>query len=102
MRDLEAKRFCLIFPKGKGLVGGWFLLAQKLRALEVSTPTLSKGDLGTSNSENDGYSVKRKEKGNRVYAAVARVKTEELGDSLWVRPLCCLNLKIKLKRIWCS
>ena len=102
MRDLEAKRFCLIFPKGKGLVGGWFLLAQKLRALEVSTPTLSKGDLGTSNSENDGYSVKGKEKGKTVYAEVARVKTEELGDSLWVRPLCCLNLKIKLKRIWCS
>ena len=27
VRDLEAKRFCLVFPKGKGLVGGWFLLA---------------------------------------------------------------------------
>ena len=34
MRDLEAKRFCLVFPEGKGLVGGWFLLAQKLRPLE--------------------------------------------------------------------
>ena len=59
-------------------------MAQKLRALEVSTPALSKGDLGTFNSENDRYSVKRKEKGNGLYAKVARVKTEELGDSLWV------------------
>ena len=23
VRDLEAKRFCLVFPEGKGLVGGW-------------------------------------------------------------------------------
>ena len=84
VRDLEAKRFCLVFPEGKGLVGGWFLLAQKLRALGFSTSALSKGDLGTSNSENDGYSVKGKEKGKTVYAEVARVKTGELGDSLWV------------------
>ena len=27
MRDLEAKRFCIVFPEGKGLVRGWFLLA---------------------------------------------------------------------------
>ena len=84
VRDLEAKRFCLIFPKGKGLVGGWFLLAHKLWALGVSTLALSKGDLGTSNFGKDGFSIKGKEKGNRVYAKVARVKTVELGDSLWV------------------
>ena len=73
VKDLEAKRFCLVFPKGKFLVGGWFLLAQKLRALGVSTPALSKGDLGTSNSEKDGYSVKGKEKRKLVYVEVARV-----------------------------
>ena len=29
VRDVEAKKFCLVFPEGKGLVGGWFLLAKK-------------------------------------------------------------------------
>ena len=40
VRDVEAKKFCLVFPEGNGLVGGWFLFAKKLRALGVSTPTV--------------------------------------------------------------
>ncbi|RVW30578.1 hypothetical protein CK203_086079 [Vitis vinifera] len=52
----------------------------EVKALGVSTPALSKGDLGTSNSKKDGYSVK----GKQVYAEVAKLKTGELGDSLWV------------------
>ena len=59
-------------------------IGSEVKALGVSTPALSKGDLGTSNSKKDGYSVKGKEKGKTVYAEVARVKTGELGDSLWV------------------
>ena len=62
-------------------------IGSEVKALGVSTPALSKGDLGTSNSENDGYSVKGKEKGKGVYAEVARVKTRDSrdsGDSLWV------------------
>lgn len=31
--DLEAKRFCLVFPEGKGFIGGWATLAEKLRSL---------------------------------------------------------------------
>ena len=84
VRDLEAKRFCLVFLEGKGLVGGWFLLAQKLMALGVSTSALSKGELDTSNSEKDGYRVKGKEKGKGVHVEVVRMKTGELGDALWV------------------
>lgn len=38
MIDLEAKRFCLVFPEGKGLIGGWATLAKKLRSLRVVTP----------------------------------------------------------------
>ena len=48
---------------------------------------MSNGDLGTSNFEKDGYSVKGKEKGKGAYAEVARVKTgdsKDSGDSLWV------------------
>ena len=72
------------FSRKKGLSKRVVYVGSKLRALEVSTPALSKGDLDTSNSENDQYSVKRKEKGNGVYAKVVRMKTDELGDSLWV------------------
>ena len=82
VRDVEAKKYCLVFLKEKGLVGGWLLLAQKLRALGVSTPTLSKGDLGPSNPKKDGCSIKGNEKGKSVYAKVARVKTGEPRDSL--------------------
>ena len=60
------------------------MLAQKLRALGISIPALSKGDLGTSNSEKDGYRVKGKEKGKGVYAEVVRKELGELGDALWV------------------
>ncbi|RVW43903.1 hypothetical protein CK203_072377 [Vitis vinifera] len=35
VRDLEAKCFCLIFPEGKGLFGGWNILAKKLREVGV-------------------------------------------------------------------
>ena len=34
----EANHFVLIFPEGKGLPGGWNILAQKLRACEVKLP----------------------------------------------------------------
>ncbi|RVW39535.1 Retrovirus-related Pol polyprotein from transposon TNT 1-94 [Vitis vinifera] len=43
-KDAENKRFSLAFPKGRGLVGGWKILASKLRSLGVS-PLLWKGAL---------------------------------------------------------
>ena len=42
VRDVEAKKYWLVFLEGKGLVGGRFLLAKKLRALGVSTLVVSK------------------------------------------------------------
>ncbi|RVW20304.1 Transposon TX1 uncharacterized 149 kDa protein [Vitis vinifera] len=36
VRDLEAKRFCLIFPEGKRLSGGWNTLDEKLREVGVA------------------------------------------------------------------
>ena len=36
VRDAEKKRFSLAFPEGRGLVGGWKILASKLRSLGVS------------------------------------------------------------------
>ncbi|RVW73596.1 hypothetical protein CK203_056989 [Vitis vinifera] len=29
----EAKKYCLVFPEGKGILGGWALLTEKLRSL---------------------------------------------------------------------
>ena len=34
--DVEGKRFSLVFPEGRGVVGGWKLLAGKLRSLGFS------------------------------------------------------------------
>ncbi|RVW55537.1 hypothetical protein CK203_075216 [Vitis vinifera] len=34
--DVEGKKFSLAFPEGKGVVGGWKLLAGKLRSLGFS------------------------------------------------------------------
>ena len=84
VRDLEAKRFCLVFPEGKGLVGGWFMLAQKLRALGITNQAMRKVDLSTSNSVKDDYRVKGKEKGKGVYPEAVRMETGELGEALWV------------------
>ena len=36
VRDAKNKRFSLAFPEGRGLVGGWKVLASKLRSLGVS------------------------------------------------------------------
>ena len=33
--NIEAKRFCLVFPEGKGLLGGCATLTEKLRSLGV-------------------------------------------------------------------
>ncbi|RVW86554.1 hypothetical protein CK203_045694 [Vitis vinifera] len=35
--DVETKGFCLVFRQGKGLLEGWAILAEKLRALGVVT-----------------------------------------------------------------
>ncbi|RVW14711.1 hypothetical protein CK203_092613 [Vitis vinifera] len=37
LRDAENKRFSLAFREGRGLVGGWKVLASKLRSLRVSS-----------------------------------------------------------------
>lgn len=41
--DVEAKRFNLIFPEGRGLPGGWSTLASKLRSLGVRLMPLPVG-----------------------------------------------------------
>ncbi|RVX05910.1 hypothetical protein CK203_023878 [Vitis vinifera] len=85
VRDVEAKKYCLVFPEGKGL--GY----KKLRALGISTPAMNKVFPGVPISKKVGSSFKEKEKG--IYADAIRVKRGELGESLWLhlrdRELLC-------------
>ena len=83
--DLEAKRFCLIFLEGKGLIGGWNILAEKLR----ETGVVPSGGLKDSLS----LEVLRKEKKMepRTFADVAKSKTGRLGDKFWLE-LGSLNI----------
>ena len=82
VQDVGDKKYCLIFLKGKGLVGGWFLLAKKLRALGVSTLAMSKVFSGVPIFEKVRCSFKEKVKG--TYADATRVKTGGPGESLWL------------------
>ena len=42
--DVEAKRFCLVFPEGKGMIGGWVILVEKLRAFGIVTHKEAKSE----------------------------------------------------------
>ena len=78
VRDLEAKRFCLIFLEGKGLSGGWSILADKLR--EVGVVLIG----GLKNPLSIEVLKKEKEPEPRTYADVAKSKTGRLGDKVWL------------------
>ena len=78
VRDLEAKRFCLVFPDGKGLTGGWNILAEKLREVGVVPTGGSKSPVS--------FEVLKKENEPepRTYVEVANSKTGRLGDKVWL------------------
>ena len=76
--DLEAKRFCLIFPKGKGLIGGRNTLAKKMREIGV-VPSR-----GLNDSRSPEVLRKEKELKPRTFADVAKKKTGRLGDKVWL------------------
>ena len=63
--DVEGKKFSLAFPKSRGVVGGWKLLAGKLRSLGFSSaqrgeehsasPSRGRGLNGASFGKNDQF-----------------------------------------------
>ena len=89
VRDLEAKRFCLIFLEGKGLSGGWNILADKLR--EVGVVLIG----GLKNPLSIEVLKKEKEPEPRTYADVAKSKTGRLGDKVWLE----LGRRVKPERL---
>ena len=78
VRDLEAKRFCLIFPEGKGLSGGWNILAEKLREVGVAPFGGLKDPLSLE------VLKKENELEPRTFADVAKSKMGRLGDKVWL------------------
>ncbi|RVX08206.1 hypothetical protein CK203_017772 [Vitis vinifera] len=78
VRDLEAKRFCLIFPEGKRLSRGWNILAEKLREVGVAPFRGVKDPLSLE------VLKKEKEPDQRTYADVAKLRLGRLGDKVWL------------------
>ena len=81
--DLESKRFCLVFPEGKSVLGGWVLLAEKLRFLGVGSREESKGTAafyGTGCS--DGEYVR---KAKKSYVEAVKTRGKKFGEAVWLQ-----------------
>ncbi|RVW64454.1 hypothetical protein CK203_061721 [Vitis vinifera] len=78
--DSKSKRFCLVFPEGKGVLGGWVLLAEKLRFLGVLSREESKNTAafyGTGCS--DGESER---KAKKSYVDAVKTRGKKLGEAV--------------------
>lgn len=87
VRDLEAKRFSLVFPEGRGLIGGWVLLAEKLRSLGIYLPVEYKVGVGMVGAK-EGRRDEETEKGEenkRSFVEVAKAKAGRIGDAVWIQ-----------------
>ena len=81
--DSELKRFCLVFPEGKGVLGGWVLLAEKLRFLGVASWEKSKGTAAFYGKGcTNGESVRKDKKS---YAEAVNVRGKKLGEAVWIQ-----------------
>ena len=87
VRDLEAKRFSLVFPEGRGLIGGWVLIAEKLRSLGIHLLDENKAGVGLVGAK-EGRRVEEKKKGEentRSFVEVAKAKAGRIGDAVWIQ-----------------
>lgn len=82
--DLESKRFCLVFPKGKGLLGGWPILAEKLRFLGVVTRDEAMSLQGQAVGRVEKSLDRPREVEMRVFVDVARATTERVWVAFWL------------------
>ncbi|RVX20321.1 hypothetical protein CK203_004871 [Vitis vinifera] len=87
-RDIEAKRYSIIFPEGKGQASGWNSLAVRLRGLGV---TPSKGLKFTNVPEaplkpKGVLEVQWKEKGveTKSFAEAVKSTSRRAGESVWL------------------
>ena len=80
MVDSESKRYCLVFLEGKGILGGWVLLAEKLRFLGVLTWDEPRGTTafygtGRTDGESEG-------KAKKSYVDVVKTGAKKLGEAV--------------------
>ena len=82
--DLEAKKLCLVFPEGRGLKKGWFLLVEKLRILGVTLSSEEKNPtwkgLGVGVEKKKG--LKLGERGD--FVKIEKKNEGRRGDALWM------------------
>ena len=83
MVDLESKRYCLVFPEGKGISKGWVLLAEKLRFLGVLSRDEPRGTAafdgtGSIDGESEG-------KAQKSYVDVVKTRVKKLGEAVWLQ-----------------
>ena len=78
----EGRRFSLVFPEGSGMMGGWVLLANKLRSLGIVPPTVSPevpemvvSSQGLTNSTVRGLS----------YAEAAKLGRRGTKEKVWLQ-----------------
>ncbi|RVX19200.1 hypothetical protein CK203_008571 [Vitis vinifera] len=81
--DQESKRYCLVFPEGKGIMGGWVLLAEKLRFLGVMSRDEPRGNAtfyGTGSTVGESAG-----KAQKSYADVVKSREKKIGETLWLQ-----------------
>ena len=94
--DLEAKRFCLVFIEGMGLLGGSAILAEKLQALGVVTQAKAKTKAAASRTDSKMKAVTKEGKAEKslgklvegekkAFVGVAREPAGRIGDALWLQ-----------------
>ena len=93
VRDAERKKFCLVFPEGSGLVGGWFLLAKNLRALGVSSTEGRISFQSVPSMGKEESNADTSEKGSGSYAEVVKGKkgmpVESMRVNLGEKAIMC-------------
>ena len=76
--DIESKRYCVIFPEGRGLLGGWNILVENLHDLGVDSLVrfLDAGGSVTPPGEKGSLS--------KTYAKMAKPRPGRIGDYVWL------------------
>lgn len=77
----------LVFSEGRGILGGWVLLANKLRSLGTVLSIEDKVGLniaGVKEGRRDEVQVEEEEK-KRSFVEVAKSKTGKIGDAVWLQ-----------------
>ena len=93
--DVEAKIFCLVFPEGKGVIGGWAILVEKLRALGIVTKKEDKGveairinskkKDATLDDEEERCTGKKEQGEKKSFLDVAKGPAGRIGEELWLQ-----------------